>query len=528
MSLEDQMALETKLYKLTDQVETLQQATRLIRLEKDEYEREVEKLKYNNTELVEKLTFLQTLTKESKQQARLLSRQLSTNSSELDAETIQNRELNKRLKHNMKIVNTLSKENELLKERNKSLQIQLENINLKYDKLETQTTYEIEEYKTKIIDLTNERDIIQTKLDGMPPSTLMEYAGSNSSFVDINDDEEKSYDISDPAHLSRDKTIELKLKSMFSGSYRSQRSGSVSMSKGSVISEYGQRMSNTFLKRQTSARKLQGFPMLAIQQSQEFGQELAQEFANAIAAESDRRGNRENSTVFTDDYDYDEYDDNELMQTQFVNTQSGRRSSIASFASYTSNGQFIISSGQSPKGSNDSAGDLMAEQVKITLMEQQFRISELEELIHREEIGYEVKLKVLNNKNEKLMEQLTEKDKIIKKCTRQITDLKEEYKIQKKKLIDDWKIEKDKLLIMCKEYQEEKDEIVEKDMEKIKGLEHEIYDFRREYMGIKNRLDAKIKIIKKLQRKNKELEMIVTAPPKSSSCYSVTEWFKFS
>merc|ERR1712176_1288875 len=100
---------------------------------------------------------------------------------------------------------------------------------------------------------------------------------------------------------------------------------------------------------------------------------------------------------------------------------------------------------------------------------------------------------------------------MIKKLSRQVSELNVNHKTQKKKLAEEFEEEKSKLVALFSEQTKTLSELHRTE------LEREKYKFN----VVQVKLEDKMKEIEALQKKNNELEMVVTAPPTSGYCFSL-------
>ena len=167
-------------------------------------------------------------------------------------------------------------------------------------------------------------------------------------------------------------------------------------------------------------------------------------------------------------------------------------------------------------GSNESVVAFKFDsEMKEKLMEVE---NEYKEQLSHQRLGYEIRLKAANDENVKMRQQLSEKDIMIKTQSKKVYEINEIMKEQKKRMVGEFEHDKDDLMKTIDGYKNEKNKL-------IKGYEEKLEEMEGKCNGYIKESENKTKQIKRLKKKNKELEMIVNAPPENNSCYA--KWFNY-
>ena len=449
---------------LTEKFDLLQQSTSLLQLEKEEYAKELSKIRADNNELMQRNIFLETQSTENQQHRAILTRQLTKQSSVLDIENSKNNELHSSLKQSLKTIQHLTKENLLLTEINKNYAAELEESRTLFSNLQNGKKSEAEQYEQKMKEMQEIIDLMQSKLD-FYNSTFSQY-----------EDEEKQNEINYPvpsfkAYHPSNKTLDL----------RSDTGGS--------------------FNRLTKMR------LHSIQQSQSETANHSVMF-NIINDEysdcgSPRGAHYKNASVSAI----------KSPSTVFVHNRNDSKASLYSLQS------------QSP-WPNDDESVVSAAPFNVRLLRERHE-ENLRELVEANEAKLKTQRIRFENdfsemkaecdeKMERMKEQMGEKDLMIKRLSKQVYELNVSHKAQKKKLSKDAEDEQNKLIAL---YNERRKKLMELHRTE---LEREKYKFN----VVSVKFEDKMKENQKLQQKNNELQMVVSAPPAQSYCYSLTNLFK--
>eukprot|EP01084_Bolivina_argentea_P197623 338630_1 len=127
MALSNELILEQQLEDLTDKYETLEHTASLLELEKEEYQKELSKIKQQNIDLTQKNEKAMKFITEMQQEKRLLTKSYTVKAIDLDMLNYKNTETTTKLKQNIKNTHRLHEEYEIIKQQNEKYKMDLEN-----------------------------------------------------------------------------------------------------------------------------------------------------------------------------------------------------------------------------------------------------------------------------------------------------------------------------------------------------------------------------------------------------------------
>jgi len=504
---------------LEEKYNVLQQSATVLQLEKNEYINELHKLRTTNAELTQKNLFLETTTTDTQRHARYLTRELTENVHELEDESVKNQSLHDTISKQQQLITTLTQENKVLQQSNLHYKAQMEALSNRCRRLEEQSTACREQYEMQLQELAAE----------------IQFLSADKSSRAVSVDDEKStmqhqrWKAETPtALIPSDGTFDLRTtRVMSTDSYMDTESVTSSVRSPVDYSEYGQhRRRSTIVSLTNNLASIIGrkqshpaTPMSA--SSFVLGSHVGSSyFARMYQRKTSLETQSQQGDAKTNDDDFSEVSYSDEIEEDGDCDSSPRKAPGFDFLSLQN-----TMKQQRMQGLQDK------------LFQQENDMIEVRDAFARQQKESEAQLASANNLNEALKEQneglktentslkqqMSEKDAIIEKCTKQTTEMSERFKMQAMRMRENWEQEKQQ---MYEQFDGEKSEMMGYYNDRMQDMDLRYNTLEHQYIDIEQEIDAKNHTIKELELRNKELE-VMTEAPQQSSCYSITEWFKF-